>query len=106
MRPFRLRIAGFSIAAFIIALDQISKTWVLSLLQPENPLGAKAAAKVIEVTDFFNLVLVWNRGVSFGIFNGDTSVMPAILIGLAMVLFWSFAGCGGQAVCGRHRPWD
>jgi signal peptidase II len=35
---------------------------------------------------FFNLVLVWNPGVSFGMFGGDEALEPWILVGLALVI--------------------
>ncbi len=46
----------------VMALDQYTKTIVLdSLLLKQNPF--------IKVTDFFNFTLVWNTGISFGLFN-------------------------------------
>ena len=56
-----LRRQGLGLAFLVIVLDQISKWWVLTDIM--NP------PRVIEVTPFANLVLVWNRGVSFGLFN-------------------------------------
>lgn len=53
---------GLFIAAIILFLDQLSKHWVFGMLA-EHP-----AAK-IEVTSFLNLVMVWNKGVSFGLFS-------------------------------------
>ena len=37
----------------------------------------------LEVTPFFDLVLVWNQGVSFGLLNGAGGSSPWWLIGLA-----------------------
>ncbi len=48
---------GLAVAAAVIVLDQLSKWWILDLM---------ARPRVIEITDFANLVLVWNRGISFG----------------------------------------
>ncbi len=49
---------GLALAAVVIILDQISKWWILgTVMQPP---------KVIPLTPFFNLVLGWNRGISFG----------------------------------------
>jgi len=70
---FRL---GLIIAAIIIAVDQISKVYLIELME-RYPGG-------IEVTSFFNLVMVWNRGVSFGMFAGDN--MRWILVGVAVVI--------------------
>ncbi len=64
---FRL---GISIAVFVIAADQLSKWYILSVVM--------APPRIIEITSFFNLVLVGNRGVSFGLFSSDTPwVQPA-----------------------------
>lgn len=49
---------GLGLAAAVTILDQISKWWILgTVMQPP---------RVIPVTPFFNLVLGWNRGISFG----------------------------------------
>ena len=56
--PRRLRAAApwFALAALVIALDVATKALVLAWLAP---------ATRIEVTGFFNLVLVTNRGAAF-----------------------------------------
>ena len=38
------------------------------------------------MTPFFNLVLVWNRGVSFGMFNSGGAFAPWLLSGLALAV--------------------
>jgi signal peptidase II len=69
---------ALAIAAAIIALDHATKWWILlSLMQPPS---------VIEVTPFLNIVLTWNRGVSFGMFNTDSTVGPWILSVLAVAV--------------------
>jgi signal peptidase II len=69
---------GLAIAAVVIALDHATKWWVLlSLMQPP---------RVIEVTPFFNIVLTWNRGVSFGMFDTDSPMGPWILSGVAVAV--------------------
>lgn len=66
------------IAALALVLDQASKTWILeSVMQPP---------RVIEITPFFNIVLTWNRGVSFGMFNNHSAYGPYLLTGLAIVI--------------------
>src|SRR3546814_6485260 len=43
----------------------------------------------IRVTGFFNLVQVWNTGVSFGLFQEDSTLRSLILIGVAAaVMLW------------------
>jgi signal peptidase II len=72
-----------TIAAAIVVLDQITKWWVLTELA-DPP-------RVIPVTSFFTLVLAWNTGVSFSLFDGTVppyvfaAVAAAIVVGL---LIW------------------
>ncbi len=52
------------IAAVIMVLDQLTKWWVLTVFSQRD--------SAIEVTGFFNLVLLYNTGVSFGLFQSDS----------------------------------
>jgi signal peptidase II len=56
---------------------------VLGFLAVEAPLGR---GRFVPVTDFFNLVVVWNRGVSFGLFAGHDDMIRWALSGLAIVV--------------------
>jgi signal peptidase II len=40
----------------------------------------------VEVTSFFNWVMVWNKGISFGIMNHETDYGPLLLTVLAVVI--------------------
>jgi signal peptidase II len=42
--------------------------------------------RVIEITGFFNLVLTYNTGVSFGMFQGDAAWKPFFLIAVNVVV--------------------
>jgi len=67
------------VAALIVAVaDQVSKLWILDLFA-----GRPAA---IEVAPFFNLVLTWNRGMSFGLFNNDSVLNAAVFTVIAAVI--------------------
>lgn len=70
---------GLSLAAIIVALDQATKIVVLDVWMTPVP-------RVVEVTGFFNLVLVWNTGVSFGLLAGLAAWMPYLLAGLSLVI--------------------
>lgn len=77
-------------AGVIVALDQLSKWAVMELV-----FHGDLTPRAIEVTPFFNWVIVWNRGISFGMFNQASEYGPYILIGLALVislifLIWLF----------------
>jgi signal peptidase II len=85
-RPGRTLGLALALAAVVMALDQASK-WVV-LTQVMDP------PRVVEVTGFFNLVLTYNTGVSFGLFGGAAAAWkPWALGGLALavsagLLYW------------------
>jgi len=103
---------GAFVVAAILAVDQASKFAVLRAYSP--------LTWPWEVTSFFNLVLVWNRGVSFGLLGGNDGVLQrwglvALALAVAAVLTvwlargvedrlqrWSFrlivAGAVGNAI--------
>ena len=72
----------FGIVTIIIALlaDQASKFVIDTKLVIDEP---------IEVCDFFNLVKVWNTGISFSMFNdyGNAGKIALICFALAVVAF-------------------
>ena len=57
-----LILLGILAALVVLAADQASKWWVLSVLD----LPALGSVAVLPV---LNLTMVWNRGVTFGLFN-------------------------------------
>jgi len=70
---------GLATAVVVAILDQLSKALILAHF-------AGRAFSVDTLTPFFNLVLTFNRGVSFGMFNagpGSGSGLNAILFSLA-----------------------
>ena len=69
---------GLPVAALIIALDQATKTWIVHDIM--------APPRWIEVTSFFNIVMVWNKGASFGLFSTQSPWTQAILGGFAIVI--------------------
>jgi len=58
---------GLGIAAIALAADQASKAWLLYVYE----IGAKGA---VTVAPFFDLVLVWNRGVSYGLLPQESDL--------------------------------
>lgn len=67
--------AGIIAAGVTIVLDQASKLWLLFVFD----IGRRGAVKV---TPFFDLVLAWNVGISFGWLQSDS---PAAQIALMIV---------------------
>ena len=76
---------GLTVAVLLVGLDQLTKWVALDVLD--------LAARPIMVTPFFNLVMVWNRGVSFGMLNTVGELAPWLLSGFSLgvvigLLFW------------------
>jgi signal peptidase II len=69
---------GVTVAVLVFGLDQLTKWAALYVLDlPDRP---------IVVTPFLNLVMVWNRGVSFGMLNSAGALAPWLLSGLALAV--------------------
>ncbi len=62
---------GIVLALIVVLADQISKWWVVDVLMRPEGIDHTPyfSAPPIAVTSFFNMVMVWNPGVSFGLFN-------------------------------------
>ncbi len=69
---------GLPIVALVVVLDQITKWFARDALW-EPP-------RAIEVTSFFNLVPVENRGISFGLLESDSGFGPWLIAGLALAI--------------------
>jgi signal peptidase II len=68
---------GLTLAAGILVLDQAVKYAMYVYLI----LGFRPS---VEVTPFFNLAVVWNYGVSFGMFNTGSSEAAYLFVALAL----------------------
>ena len=82
------RILGLAAAVAGVAADQAHKAWMLGPFA----MGDKGR---VEVTPFFDLVMVWNRGVSYGLFSQDGDLGRWLLIafgvlGAALFGWWLF----------------
>jgi signal peptidase II len=64
---------GVIAALAVLALDQASKLWLLFVFD----IAHRGAASV---TPFFDLVLAWNPGISFGWFQNDSAVAQISLM--------------------------
>ena len=90
---------GLLIAGLVIIKDQLIK-WliIVHVYQEHNPnflhwLVQKAPQFEEEarpVTSFFNLVMVWNRGVSFGMLQTNEAQMVYILSAVALLIAAGF----------------
>ena len=70
---------GLVAAALVALADQLSKAWVLWFF-------AEPAPRIHPITGFFNLVLAWNRGVSFGIYNNDGAINALVFTAGAAIV--------------------
>ncbi|GAM98503.1 lipoprotein signal peptidase [alpha proteobacterium U9-1i] len=64
---------GLLLAALVFVADQISKYVILEIadFSPAGCLAAGLGCGFIEVSPIFDLHMVWNRGVSFGMLRAD-----------------------------------
>ncbi len=74
---------GLALAALVFGLDQTHKWWMLHVYGIE-------ARQPVTLTGFFDLVLTWNRGISYGLLKTDLQgVLIAVsLVASAMLWFW------------------
>jgi signal peptidase II len=81
---------GLLIATTIVIIDQISKYLVVNIIRAII-LKTNGIHTHIRKTFFLNIVLVWNRGISFGMFNNDGFIsiilLPFVLLITIYVLY-------------------
>lgn len=86
---------GLSLAAGIILLDQMTKWLVLNVLNfsPEGCLdfqlgrdGAFNTCGHLEISPIFDLTMVWNKGVSFGLLGADNLLGRLLLISFSLAV--------------------
>jgi signal peptidase II len=77
MRPIDRQ--AMVLLAITLVADQVSKQLLLGFL-------LKAGAIVTVIDGFFRLVVVWNRGVSFGLLGGDQAQPPWVLSAVAIAV--------------------
>lgn len=72
---------GIIVALATLIVDQFTKYWMMEIY-------ALPMRGAVEVLPFFNLVTVWNTGISFGMFSrGDNALaLTGLAVGLTTVL--------------------
>jgi signal peptidase II len=78
----RWKLWCLGLAALVLAIDQFYKWWMLNvyMIADKSP---------VTISPFLDLVMVWNRGISYGLFqqNSETGRIILILLsGLAIIL--------------------
>ena len=67
---------GLLVAALVFAFDQLSKWWVLKIVNLDE-------RQPIQITPFLDLAMAWNKGVSYGLL---TTHMQGLLIALSLAI--------------------
>ena len=87
---------GLIIAAVVFALDQLSKAFFLHGLGWIETLGLEHNDIRIEILPFFNVVMVWNPGISYGLFQANSEFQRWLLVvfsvGVVGLLIWWLRG--------------
>lgn len=93
---------GFAVALIVFAADQATKLWILNGLDldracpPPGPCQRAAEGSIPIIDPIFNLTMVWNRGVSFGLFAADSWWQRGVLIAVSLIIsallaYWMFS---------------
>ena len=69
---------GVIAAAITLVLDQASKFWLVRVFD-------LAHRGTVKITPFFDLVLAWNQGISFGWFQNDGLTAQIVLMAIKAV---------------------
>ena len=70
---------GLAVAAVTLVADQVTKLYFYDLL-------VIGGVRFVEVLPFFNLVTVWNYGVSFGMLTNDSQIGPWLFVAVALAI--------------------
>jgi signal peptidase II len=79
---------GLSFSVIVFVADQIVKWIVLGpgRFSPPGCLEGGYGCRFIELSPIFDLQMVWNRGVSFGLLRADSDLVRWGLVGLSFVI--------------------
>ena len=88
----KIRLKKFSISLLILVtvfiIDRLTKLYILNLAEVKNLMD-------IYVTSYLNLYLIWNKGIAFGLFSMNESIVYnfitiiiAIIILIIFIMMW------------------
>ncbi len=69
----------FLIVLIIFALDRISKVFILNILEDKEKVD-------IYINSFLNFYLVWNKGIGFGLFSFDDTLVYNLITILIVII--------------------
>lgn len=89
---------GLAVALVSLGADRLSKWWLL------EQFGIMTRPPV-RLTPFFNLVMVWNPGISFGLLSGNPGWQRFALVAFALIvsaalLIWLIRARSRLVICG------
>jgi signal peptidase II len=70
--------SGLIAAVAVLLIDQATKLWLLFVFDI-------ARRGAVRITPFFDLVLAWNTGISYGWFQTESAAGQAILLGIKAI---------------------
>jgi signal peptidase II len=73
----RTRLVGALVALVVFVIDQGTKQWLLKGV-------GLATRQSVHLASFLDLVLAWNRGISYSLFTTDSARGPWILLALTL----------------------
>jgi len=76
---WRQRVIGLGLALFALSLDQGHKIWMLEVFDIEN-------RQPVAVSPNLDLVLAWNKGISYSLLSSDTQMGRWGLFALSSIL--------------------
>lgn len=87
---------GWGVTLIVFGVDQVSKWFIIKKLFDSS--------KPIVVTSFFNLVITWNSGVSFGLFpaNSDYGIVFLSLVAITLIgviIRWMYQAQSCLLIC-------
>ena len=95
---------GVILICCIVLADQVTKWWVIGMLRLHPVSGGgfpswfltqkkieffineREAFKTVALTPFLNFVMVWNQGISFGMFDTNFPNISLLFIALSMIV--------------------
>ena len=80
-----------ALAALVFGLDQTHKWWMLNIYDI-------ASQQPVSLTSFFDLVLTWNKGISYGLLPTQQQWMLIALGIIVSLILWIWAGRSGSVL--------
>ena len=69
----------FFLFLIIFLIDRISKLYVINLANTRSSID-------IQINDFLNIILIWNKGIGFGLFSFDNSKVYNLITFLILII--------------------